>query len=123
MIITNCFTCARISRSGVRSEGIEKTKWIDVVRKELTNPTSMETIEPISADDPARLGRTARLTGNKLIELLAKGASTIKPEKQKVCFVVCGKKFAETYGKVSTQDDAVLSFMGRISTRPFGLCA
>ena len=87
-----------------RSEGNERRKWIGACKKELDNLTSTQTIEPISADDLTRLRRTARSTGNKLIELPAKGVFTIKPDKYKVRFVACGNKTAETYGKVATTD-------------------
>ena len=79
----------------LRSEGNERRKWIGACKKELDNLTSTQTIEPISADDltrVTRLRRTARSTGNKLIELPAKGVFTIKPDKYKVRFVACGNK-------------------------------
>ena len=82
----------------LRSEGNERRKWIGAAKKELDSLTSTQTIEPISADDLNRLRRTARSTGT-LIELPAKGVFTIKPDEYKVCFVACGNKTAETYGR------------------------
>ena len=88
----------------LRSDGLERKKWIDAGRKELDNLTGTKTTTNISPQQREELKRKARATGQKYIELPAKAVFTIKPDKFKVRVVACGKKTEETFGRTSTTD-------------------
>ena len=64
---------------------------------ELDNLTDTSTITRLSPEQRDEIKRKARSTGQKYIELPAKGVFTIKPSELKIRIVACGSKTDETF--------------------------